>query len=653
MNLIKKNIGVFSSVFLLILIFQNCVSSNNFEIASVGNSVSSSNSSSNSKDSSSSSGNSASSAIGSDNFKELSNYDLGYAGSSTQVLKKPTLVAANFNRAEYNTPPTQSPVWDFQASYPSRSSCQNKGDIYEVGPSRAYTELDQVPWLSLKPCDIVLIYYRDTSYHNIIVLTSRGEPNQWITIRGIPGPNGEKPVLDAQNAIMPYGTGANEYSDAVALIEIMAPSKRDFADTLKMHPYYQPGYLHISGLRLIGANYLNQVKRAFGSGGVQNIRTEAWTVKGSSASPRSGISANFVDHLVVSNCDFIENGWGVFIKSDSNTQQSHDILLSYNYFYHSGFDQHPGEHNAYIDAIGVVYEKNYFNEPVWGFGSLNVKDRSPGSVFRYNFFRNGQHLIGFQDHDLDNGDIAWTHSAADNFGKTLYSQAYIYQNIFLKDISPDQAGVNPESPSPILSYGGGGLDWNNPACNCVNSRYGSIYFFNNKVIGKIDKSMTYVLGPSGGVYTDLSLPIFQLANSRLPTSVDARNNIFYMSSYSSNKSAALFSLFSLQGIAHFLSNWSSAFILTQQLASDGSFNVGTPFDGSGLGGLSISTGDPGFVDINSNNFLAKADSISTKLTESAPVEMKERKLIPQNNINPPVALKCLSNSDLRTCSVQL
>ena len=65
-----------------------------------------------------------------------------------------------------------------------------------------------MPWLTLLPCDIVNIHYSATPYKDIIYFGSRGRDNKWITIQGVAGPNGEMPILDGTNAVMPKNTGA-------------------------------------------------------------------------------------------------------------------------------------------------------------------------------------------------------------------------------------------------------------------------------------------------------------------------------------------------------------------------------------------------------------------------------------------------------------
>ena len=64
---------------------------------------------------------------------------------------------------------------------------------YEIGTGKL-RKLELVPWESLQPGDTVLIYWRVEPYKEKFALSRQGKPDAPITIRGVPGPNGELPV---------------------------------------------------------------------------------------------------------------------------------------------------------------------------------------------------------------------------------------------------------------------------------------------------------------------------------------------------------------------------------------------------------------------------------------------------------------------------
>ena len=71
---------------------------------------------------------------------------------------------------------------------------------YEIGPDKPYTRIGDVPWASLLPGDTVLIYWRPTPYKEKWVICRQGTADAPITVRGVPGPGGELPVIDGNGA---------------------------------------------------------------------------------------------------------------------------------------------------------------------------------------------------------------------------------------------------------------------------------------------------------------------------------------------------------------------------------------------------------------------------------------------------------------------
>ena len=90
--------------------------------------------------------------------------------------------------------------------------------IYNVGPNFQMTHLSQVPWSTLGAGDVVNIYYNGSTYKEKFLISSSGAAGNPITIKGIAGPNGEKPIVDGDNAV---STGGQCYNtEAYGLISI-------------------------------------------------------------------------------------------------------------------------------------------------------------------------------------------------------------------------------------------------------------------------------------------------------------------------------------------------------------------------------------------------------------------------------------------------
>src|SRR6185503_10122766 len=71
---------------------------------------------------------------------------------------------------------------------------------YEVGPGKPYATPSAVPWESLQPGDLVLIFWRSAPYKDKWVICRQGTAAAPITVRGVAGPGGELPVIDGNGA---------------------------------------------------------------------------------------------------------------------------------------------------------------------------------------------------------------------------------------------------------------------------------------------------------------------------------------------------------------------------------------------------------------------------------------------------------------------
>src|SRR4051812_2821864 len=75
-----------------------------------------------------------------------------------------------------------------------------RATVYEVGPGKTNASIGAVAWESLRAGDTVLIYYRPNAYQEKWVICRQGTETAPITVRGVPGPNGELPVIDGAGA---------------------------------------------------------------------------------------------------------------------------------------------------------------------------------------------------------------------------------------------------------------------------------------------------------------------------------------------------------------------------------------------------------------------------------------------------------------------
>ena len=77
---------------------------------------------------------------------------------------------------------------------------------YDVGPGLPYATVGSVPFDALNPGDVVQIHGRAAPYYEKVAITRSGTADRPIRIVGVPGPNGEAPVLDSQVLPPPAAT---------------------------------------------------------------------------------------------------------------------------------------------------------------------------------------------------------------------------------------------------------------------------------------------------------------------------------------------------------------------------------------------------------------------------------------------------------------
>ena len=270
-----------------------------------------------------------------------------------------------------------------------------------------------MPWQNLVACDQVLINYRTQPYNDILMIGARGASNKWIVIRGVPGPNGERPVFDGNNAVSPTDKGINQYVDGGGMFIISKPT----GGTFNYPSGYKPGYLHITGFKF------------------QNVRPPAQFTPAAGGTPRAWdpfVAAIFAvpfENLSITDNEFTANSLGLFVNSSNDAlSQSYFLTVARNYFHDNGIANQARYHNAYTEAVGTIYEYNYFGPPVVGTAGDNIKERSAGLVMRYNYVEDGVNLLSIRDPESN-----WQYEAAhvDAFGERLVVKAFIYSNILV------------------------------------------------------------------------------------------------------------------------------------------------------------------------------------------------------------------------------
>jgi hypothetical protein len=300
--------------------------------------------------------------------------------------------------------------------------------VYEVKPNTPMDTIGEVPWATLQPGDTVLIYWRAQGYAEKWVIGRSGTQAAPITVRGVPGPNGELPVIDGRNAVTP--PGLNFWSENRGVIKIggsNVPSSEMASNIVIENLEIRSGHPSYTFTDDSGAQ--------------QTYSTSA-----------SSIFVELGENITVRNCRIHDSANGFFVAS-SDDAASRNILVEGNYIFGNGVSGSIFQHNNYTAAYGITFQYNRFGPPRTGAPGVNLKDRSAGLVVRYNWIEGGNRNLDL----VDGEDSSIIRNAPE------YRQTFVYGNVLIK-----QDGGNNQA----VHYGGDSGEEQN-------YRKGKLYFYNN------------------------------------------------------------------------------------------------------------------------------------------------------------------------------
>ena len=357
---------------------------------------------------------------------------------------------------------------------------------FEVGFGQAYASVGSVPWNNVTAGDTVNIHWRSEAqggdYHEKINVSGQGTAAQPIQIIGIAGPNGEKPVINGENAT----TGPNNKTlfSGHQTRGLLTFSRSDIDQDFN---FYKPQHIIVDGLVVTDANPTHTFTNS--NGVVVPYAQNAAAVyieRGSNITIRNTEIRNSGNGFFAGSNDYAGNGGdGGMIR---------DVLFEHNYVHDNGTPNGASEHNIYTEGVNFTFQYNRLGKLNPASFGANLKDRSAGTVVRYNDIDGGGHLL-----DL----VHAQESASITTQLPSYRETFVYGNV-LHD--------TPGSSGTVIHYGGDDLG------NQQDFRKGTLHFYNNTVIVQDNQ-----FGPNGAYNT----VIFQLATNQ--ETADIRNNIFYRS----------------------------------------------------------------------------------------------------------------------------
>jgi hypothetical protein len=362
-----------------------------------------------------------------------------------------------------------------------------------VGPGQAFANIGDVPWYGLQPGDTVYIHHRSTPYREKFLISTRGTPSRWIRVLGVPGPGGELPVISGDGATtsknMHYRWQDATGDRAIQLygvIQIAVQADGPSGGAV-------PGYIEIANLRV--------------QDGYSDYR---FTAENGSSAAFDGfaacIYARSAQHLLVRDNVLTNCGQGFYNWTGDGSAGAWwaalevDTVLRGNHFFNNGRTGSYTEHQVYTESDGVIIEQNRFGPQRAGSLGSQIKDRSAGTVIRYNYIE--QSLAGW-DIDLVEPEAGYLSLGA----RATYREAFVYGNVIV-----NKAGRNPNV-----------VHWNEDhyaGRGRATLAGGKLFFYANTVVVVADRSVMAAFSLVNGHWGGYDCP-----DGSPPGVVDLRNNI--------------------------------------------------------------------------------------------------------------------------------
>ncbi len=176
---------------------------------------------------------------------------------------------------------------------------------YNIGPGQPYTTLGSFPWSGLGPGDTVDIHWQPTPYYEKLLISESGTASAPIDIVGVPGPSGQQPIIDGDNA-----TTSSQFQyfynpmqeDAVVMITHSA-SQSDS---------YTPSYINISNL---------EIRNGYEAYNFTDNTGETQTYGAFAAS----VWIEGASNITIQNCTLDSSGLGLFALEKSGVSEKSGV----------------------------------------------------------------------------------------------------------------------------------------------------------------------------------------------------------------------------------------------------------------------------------------------------------------------------------------
>ena len=251
---------------------------------------------------------------------------------------------------------------------------------FHVGPGQAYAEPSDVPWPVVGAGSTVYLHYRAAPYTRKIILSNRGTAAGPIRLLGVPGENGERPVLDGDGATPPTNVVYPAYTgiEDASLLAIT----RDQAKA----PTFKPGYIEVAGLEIRGAHPTKSYVR------------QADGVADAYSSYGAGVYVAGADHVVIRDCVIHHCAQGLITSLGGSSEEGlvRDLLIEACHFHDNGEAGQYWGRNLITQGVGVTLRYCRIDPTLSGTNVECINDRSAGFSAIANWIEGGGSQLNFE-----------------------------------------------------------------------------------------------------------------------------------------------------------------------------------------------------------------------------------------------------------------
>ncbi len=300
--------------------------------------------------------------------------------------------------------------------------------VLDVGPGQALADPTEVPWESLGPSTLVRIHYRAEPYRTKWVINTAATAEAPLVVLGLRDPaTGARPVISGDDAVTRL---ALDYWNEGRSVVKIGGSNLPSDDVV-------PAHVHLQGLEIR-------------SGRPGYAFTDEAGAPGAYSTNAAAVHAEVGAHVTIEDCVLTDCGNGLFAGS-----QVSDLVVRGNHIHGNGIEGSIYEHNSYTECLGILFESNRYGPLRPGCGGNNLKDRSAGTVIRYNWIEAGNRQLDLVETDY-----------VELRDDPRYHATFVYGNLLIENETTGN--------SQIVHYGGDGGDE-------AFYRKGTLHFYHNTV----------------------------------------------------------------------------------------------------------------------------------------------------------------------------